>query len=288
MIEVEELTFCYRGGSAPSVRDVSLRVPKGEILGILGPSGAGKSTLQKVMTKLLPLQQGSIRYDGVSIDAYGRELFARIGVSFEHPNLFPKLSGRENLTCFLGLYPPRPPERQEDPDALMEAVGLGDAKDKLAGDYSKGMKQRLVLLRSLMHSPDILFLDEPLSGLDPATGERVKALIDDRRRRGVTVILTTHNMVLADKLCDRVAFMHDGAIVDIDSPRALKLRDGDHTLKVEYREGGSLASALLSPSSERDRERLDELFGAGLVETVHSQEATLEQVFIKLTGQALR
>ena len=177
VIELDGLSV--RFGKLHALRELTGAF-SGRAIGLLGPNGAGKSTLQKVMTKLLPLQQGAIRYDGVSIDAYGRELFARIGVSFEHPNLFPKLSGRENLTCFLGLYPPRSPQQREDPDALMDAVGLGDAKDKLAGDYSKGMKQRLVLLRSLMHSPDILFLDEPLSGLDPATGERVKALIDDR------------------------------------------------------------------------------------------------------------
>lgn len=288
MIEVEDLSFSYRGAPKPSVDKVSFSIAEGEILGVLGPSGAGKSTLQKIMTKLLPLQQGSIRYDGISIEKHGRELFARIGVSFEEPNLFPRLTGRENLTCWLGLYPPRPPEKREDADALMDAVGLGDAKDKPAGDYSKGMKQRLVLLRSLMHSPDILFLDEPLSGLDPATGERVTALIDERRRRGVTVILTTHNMGLADKLCDRVAFMHDGKIVALDSPRALKLQNGEQTLLVDYRQSGSLQSILLSPAQEEDRRRLDQLFASGTVETVHTQEATLEQVFIKLTGRALR
>ncbi len=288
MIEVEGLSFCYRGATKPSVHEVSFSIAEGEILGVLGPSGAGKSTLQKIMTKLLPLQQGSIRYDGVSINKHGRELFARIGVSFEQPNLFPRLSGRENLTCWLGLYPPRSPEKREDADALMDAVGLGDAKDKPAGDYSKGMKQRLVLLRALMHSPDILFLDEPLSGLDPATGERVTALIDERRRRGVTVILTTHNMGLADKLCDRVAFMHEGKIVALDSPRALKLQSGEQTLLVDHRQDGGLQSVLLSPAQAVDRQRLDQLLASGTVETVHSQEATLEQVFIQLTGRALR
>lgn len=168
-------------------------MPTGSVFGLLGPSGAGKSTIQKVLIKLLPLQRGHVRYDGQDLPGLGRSFFARVGVSFEHPNLFPRLTGLENLEAFAGLYPT--PHR--DPVALLEAVGLGEARDKYASDYSKGMKQRLVFTRALLHNPRFLFLDEPTSGLDPATQERIMALVVAERERGATVLLTTHNMRVA-------------------------------------------------------------------------------------------
>jgi fluoroquinolone transport system ATP-binding protein len=283
MIEVEELTFTYPGAEAPTVRGVSFEVGPGEIVGLLGPSGAGKSTIQKVLIKLLPMQQGSVRYEGAGIGELDRSFFNRVGVSFEHPNVFPKLTAAENLSYFAGLY-----DREVmSPREALELVGLGADADKPAGDYSKGMKQRLVLARALQHRPDILFLDEPTSGLDPATAQKVMDLIAAQRDRGAAILLTTHNMHAADTLCDRLAFLHAGEIAALDSPRALKLAHGERAVEVEHRVNGALERARFDLGDASARGALTELLAGADVETVHTREATLDQIFIKLTGAEL-
>ncbi len=283
MIEVKDLYHDYEGKGAKAVNGVSFTIPDGTIFGFLGPSGAGKSTVQGIMTGLLRLQAGSVRYDGRDIGSLGRDFFGQIGVSFEHPNLYGKLTGYENLAYFAGLFP----GPTEDPLELLELVGLTDAAYRRAAAYSKGMKQRLVFARALINRPRILFLDEPTSGLDPATAERIKALILEKREAGCTVFLTTHNMRDADRLCDTVAFLNSGSIVAMDAPRELKLRYGSRSVRVERRVGGRVEAETLFPAEEKDRARLAELVASGGAETIHSQEATLEEIFIKLTGRGL-
>ncbi|AHC14070.1 ABC transporter ATP-binding protein [Salinispira pacifica] len=214
MIEVRHLTHDYEGKGNPSVKDVSFSIEQGTIFGFLGPSGAGKSTTQQIMTGLLGLQHGEILYDGRTLSEQGDEFYNRIGVSFEHPNVFGKLTGLENLKYHAGLYR----NETEDPLRLLDMVGLKDVADRRASAYSKGMKQRLVFARSLINRPDILFLDEPTSGLDPATAEGVKNIIREKREAGCTIFLTTHNMHSADELCDVVAFINEGEIVAMDTP----------------------------------------------------------------------
>ncbi|MCA9683760.1 MAG: ABC transporter ATP-binding protein [Myxococcales bacterium] len=288
MIEVEKLTFTYPGTEAPAVHDVGFRVDSGQIFGFLGPSGAGKSTVQKIMIGLLPLQTGAVRYDDHDLPALlrtrGRDFFADIGVSFEHPNLFPRLSGLENLQAFAGLYPGG---NREDPRALLERVGLGAAIDRKAEDYSKGMKQRLVFARSLLHRPRYLFLDEPTSGLDPATARVIMEIIGEHKQRGATIILTTHDMLVAGTLADQVAFLHEGTIAACDAPRALELQYGQRAVRVEHRQKGVLTSELLFLDDEDDRRYLASLTAAGEIETMHSQEASLDAIFLQITGKAL-
>jgi fluoroquinolone transport system ATP-binding protein len=283
MLEVDQLTFQYPGADTPAVRDVSFRIETGQVFGFLGPSGAGKTTVQKIMTRLLPLQGGDVRYDDRPLRELGRSLFAEVGVSFEHPNLFPRLTGLENLEAFLGLYP----GEHDDPKAMLERVGLGDSAGKNAEDYSKGMKQRLVFARALLHRPKYLFLDEPTSGLDPATARVIMAIIRERAERGATVLLTTHDMFVADALADTVAFLHDGVIAACDTPRALKLMHGQRAVKVEHRQNGVLTSETLFLDDEDDRRYLGSLTATGDIETLHSQEATLDSIFVKLTGKEL-
>ncbi|QNB47182.1 ATP-binding cassette domain-containing protein [Thermanaerosceptrum fracticalcis] len=283
MIEVINLSHTYPGAGRPAVKDISFTIPKGEIFGFLGPSGAGKSTVQNLLIKLLPLQKGEIKYNGKGLKDLGRDFFNRIGVSFEHPNLYLKLTGLENLKYFAGLFQ----GETEDPVKLLERVGLGEAKDKAAAEYSKGMKQRLVFARALLNKPEILFLDEPTSGLDPATAESIKEIIKERQRAGTTIFLTTHNMYLADDLCHKVAFLNNGEILALDIPRNLKMKYGNKSVKIEYRSNGHLQGELLFPENEKDRARIGELLASGQIETIHSQEATLEQIFIKLTGRGL-
>lgn len=283
MIEVINLTHTYPGAEKPAVKNISFTIPQGEIFGFLGPSGAGKSTVQNLLTKLLPLQNGIVKYNGKLLQNLGRNFFNKIGVSFEHPNLYLKLTGLENLKYFAGLFP----GEKEDPVRLLERVGLGADKDKPAGEYSKGMKQRLVFARALLNKPEILFLDEPTSGLDPATAGTIKEIIKEKQKEGTTIFLTTHNMYLADDLCHKVAFLNNGEILAMDSPRNLKLKYGNKSVKIEYRLAGHLQGELFFPEKEEDRIRIGELLASGHVETIHSQEATLEQIFIKLTGRGL-
>ncbi len=283
MIEVNSLYHDYEGKGTKAVDGISFEIPDGAIFGFLGPSGAGKSTVQGIMTGLLKLQEGSVRYDGRDIGAMGREFFERIGVSFEHPNLYGKLSGYENLKYFAGLF--KGPT--EDPMELLKLVGLADAAGRRAAAYSKGMKQRLVFARALINRPSILFLDEPTSGLDPSASERIKSLILKKRDEGCTVFLTTHNMRDADRLCDTVAFLNAGKIVAMDAPRELKLKYGAQSIKVERRTDGRVEAETLFPAREADRARLSELVASGQAETIHSQEASLEEIFIRLTGRGL-
>lgn len=283
VIEVQNLYHDYEGKGRYAVRDVSFSIAEGEIFGFLGPSGAGKSTVQNVMTGLLKLQQGGILYRGQAVQDLRADFFNQIGVSFEHPNLYGKLSGYENLHYYAGLF--RVPTA--DPMQLLEMVGLKEDAHKRAGNYSKGMKQRLVFARALLNYPTLLFLDEPTAGLDPNLASGIKEIIRRRREEGATVFLTTHNMYIADELCDRVAFINEGEIVALDTPRRLKLQYGERAVQVEYGENGQVHSEMLFLEREDDRTRFQRLLEEKEIQTVHSQEATLEQTFIKITGRGL-
>lgn len=284
MIEVSRLSHTYPGASRKAVDGVSFAIERGRIFGFLGPSGAGKTTTQNVMTGLLPLQAGKVLYDGKPLAYHGRRFFNEIGVSFEYPNLYEKLTGLENLQCYAALFSVGelvPAEK------VLDMVGLGDARHKRVAQYSRGMKQRLVFARAIQHRPSFLFLDEPTGGLDPSTAAEIKGIILGEKKRGATIFLTTHNMFLADEICDVVAFINEGRIVAQDSPRDLKLRYGQKSLRLEYRDNGEVKSELLFLGRPEDQARLGEFIASGKVETLHSQEATLEQIFMKLTGRGL-
>lgn len=284
MIEVKQLSYTYPGASRKAIDEVTFSIERGRIFGFLGPNGAGKSTTQNVMTGLLPVQGGQVLFNGKPLREYGRRLFNDIGVSFEHPNLYEKLTGLENLQYYAALFSAQeiiPAER------LLDMVGLGDVKHKRVGQYSKGMKQRLVFARAIQHRPSVLFLDEPTGGLDPVTSAQIKDIILAEKERGATIFLTTHNMLLADEICDVVAFINEGRILVQDSPRNLKLEYGQKAVKVEYKKDGEITSELLFFERAEDQARLSELIAAGKVETLHSQEASLEQIFIKFAGRGL-
>jgi fluoroquinolone transport system ATP-binding protein len=283
MIAVRNLYHDYEGKGRYAVSDLSFEIPKGRIFGFLGPSGAGKSTVQNLMTGLLGLQRGDIEYDGLDIRRAGRAFYNTIGYSFELPNLYGRLTGLENLRFYAALYS----VPTEDPRALLDLVGLGADANKRAGRYSKGMKQRLVFARSLLANPAILFLDEPTSGLDPATAARIKQVIRDRKARGATIFLTTHNMHDAEALCDEVLFLFQGRAVARDTPASLKLAYGERSVRVELGSDGATRSEVLFLDRPEDGAKLARLVAGGEVRTLHTQEASLEQIFIRLTGQGL-
>jgi fluoroquinolone transport system ATP-binding protein len=237
------------------------------------------------------MQRGEASVAGQDVRTYSRRLFNTIGVSFESPNLYRRLTGLENLQFHASLYD----VPTADPLELMRRVNLDDAADRRAGAYSKGMQQRLVFVRSLLNRPALWFLDEPTAGLDPSMTQVVKRVIREERERGATIFLTTHNMVVAEELCDWVAFLNEGRIVATGTPRSLKLTYGQQLVRVEHQADGDGAAAgqglrqeLLSLTEPADQARLQAIIAGGRVQTIHSQEATLEEVFIKVTGRGLQ
>jgi len=283
MIKVEGLYHSYTNDERYAIKNVSFEVEKGEILGFLGPSGAGKSTTQGVMTGLLPLQKGNVSVAGYDIKKPHREMFNKIGVSFEQSNVYGKLTAMENLDFYRKLFDV--PTR--DPKELLELAGLGHVANKRAGEFSKGMKHRLTFVRSMINNPVLWFLDEPTTGLDPAIASQIKDIVKVEKKKGATVFLTTHNMFVADELCDRVAFITDGEIKLVDSPRSLKLQYGERLVEVEYREGDTIKKEKLSLVIEDDKMKLNNIIKAGNIEMMHTKEATLEEIFIKVTGRGL-
>lgn len=278
-LRLRSLGHTYRGAAAPALDHIDLEVPAGQVLGLLGPSGAGKSTLQRVLTGLLPGYQGSAQVLGTEVSAWGRALYERIGVAFETPISFGRLTLRENLRYFAAMYA-RP---TSDPDELLEAVGLEDDADTRGAHMSKGMGVRLNLARALLPDPEVLFLDEPTSGLDPARVAQVEAIIDLWRRRGRTVVVTTHDMVLAGRACDRVGFIVDGRLLETGDPAGMRRRHGTPEVLVTW-EGGSARFPLTGLAD-------DDGFRVALrshhVQTLHSQEADLADVFLAVTGRSL-
>jgi ABC-2 type transport system ATP-binding protein len=280
-IIVENLTHRY--GELLAVDHISFEVGTGEILGFLGPNGAGKTTTTKMLTGQLRPQEGKATLLGHDIVKETQKVRARIGVCFEQTNLYEQMTALDNLILFAELYS----VKGFDGYALLKRVGLaGREKDKVSG-YSKGMKQRLMVARSLVNKPEIIFLDEPTAGLDPVSSEAIGNIILEERERGATIFLTTHDMWEADKLCDRVAFMNKGKIVALDTPHRLKQQYGKRSLIAEVAAGSGLAKKEISMDAPDTARNVEKLFTGEKVVTIHSAEATLEDIFIKVTGRRL-
>lgn len=283
VIQVGQLDFRYPGAATQTLHGLDFSIAAGEIFGFLGPSGAGKSTTQNILTKLLGGYQGQVHVFDRPLANWGSDYYERIGVAFELPTHFRKLTARENLRAFGALYQ----HPTLNPQTVLDLVGLSDAGDLRVEQFSKGMMNRLSVARALLHQPELLFLDEPTSGLDPVNAQRIKALIAEQRAAGATIVLTTHNMAIADELCDRVAFMVDGRIALIDSPRALKLRYGQAQVRVEYRDGAQISSAHFPLAGLGHNPEFLELARCDSIQTMHSQEATLDDIFVQVAGKSL-
>lgn len=283
MIRVENLYYSYSKDDIYAVKDVSFEVDKGEIFGFLGPSGAGKSTTQGILTGLLPMQKGIAEVVGYDMKDPSRDMFNKIGVSFEQSNVYGKLTALENLDFYRRLFD----VKTMDPNKLLEMVGLSHVADKKASTFSKGMKHRLTFIRSMLNNPELWFLDEPTTGLDPAIANQIKAIIKQKNQQGTTIFLTTHNMFIAEELCDRVGFIIDGHLKLIDSPRNLKLQYGEKFVDVEYRQGNTIKKQTISLVDEQDKARLNDIINNYEIELMHTKEATLEEIFIKVTGRGL-
>lgn len=283
MISVKNLYHSYTNDDVFAVSDVNFEISKGEVFGFLGPSGAGKSTTQGVLTGLLPLQKGEVMVAGYDMKKRKREMFNKIGVSFEQSNVYNKLTAIENLEFYKKLFD----VPTMDPMVLLQMVGLDEVANKKAGTFSKGMKHRLTFIRSMLNHPELWFLDEPTTGLDPAISRQIIDIVKQKKAEGTTVFLTTHNMQVADELCDRIAFIIDGEIKLIDSPRNLKLQFGEKLVIVEHILDGKTKREQFSLLNHEDLAKLNVIMQTGKVEMMHTKEATLEEIFIKVTGRGL-
>ncbi len=280
-IVVRDLTYSY--GDLVAVDHISFEVGEGEIFAYLGPNGAGKSTTVKMLTGQLRPKAGTATLLGMDIAHKTNEVQKHIGVAFETTNLYPQMNAIENLTLFARLFGVK-----ADAQALLEKVGLGTRGKERVEGYSKGMKQRLMVARAMVNRPQILFLDEPTEGLDPVSAEAIRNLILETRASGATVFLTTHDMLEADKLSDRVAFINQGKITALDTPHTLKQRYGKRMLRVEIeRPDGQLEFREIELDGSDSADAVRHLLETEKVVTVHSAEATLEDIFIQITGRGL-
>ena len=281
-VSAREVSYTY--GDHLAVDSVSVDVESGEILGFLGPNGAGKSTTIKMLTGQLRPAGGTITVLGMPMPAQRTAIQQRIGVCFEEKNLYLRMSAEENLRFFAKLFG----LSAFDPTPLLERVGLADRARDRVSEYSKGMRQRLMMARTLVNSPDVLFLDEPTDGLDPVSARRIRDLVRAEAARGAAVLLTTHDMMEADELSDRVAFINEGVILATDTPEQLKLSHGSRSLRVRTRgSDGGVGERVVALDGPDVVEAMSTALSTGDVLTVHSEEATLEDIFVHFAGRGL-
>jgi ABC-2 type transport system ATP-binding protein len=280
-IHVRDVSYSYGGNRA--VKGVSFDVSRGEVLGFLGPNGAGKSTTIRMLTGQLRPEAGVARILGMDVTPGAAEVQARIGVCFEEKNLYLNMTARENLRFFASLFGIRRP----DVDALLSRVGLTSRGGDRVKKLSKGMRQRLMLARALVNRPEVLFLDEPTDGLDPVSSRAIRELIREEAQRGAAVLLTTHDMLEADELSNRVAFINEGRLHALDTPESLKLRHGRRRVKVRRREGDRVHEEEIELDAAEAGRQLQAAVDAEGIMTIHTEEATLESIFIQMTGRGL-
>ena len=267
-------------GPIEAVKGISFEVETGEVFGFLGHNGAGKTTTIRMLTGQLTPSGGTGRVGDSDIVRERPHIKSIIGVVFEDQNLYERMSGRENLMFFARLH--RVDARRADD--LLDMVGLTDRARDRVKKYSNGMKQRLMIARALLNRPRVLFLDEPTRGLDPAAAHDIRQVIADLARQGTTAFLSTHYMEEADQLCRRVAFISEGRIVALDTPRELKLHYGQREAYVLLADRSEHTLSLTDPAQTA---QLAEWTAAGKVLSVHSREATLDEVFRRLAGREL-
>ena len=279
MIEVKGLTRRY--GELLAVDGISFYVEKGEVFGFLGPNGAGKTTTIKILTGELDPTAGEVRVAGFSPVKDRKNLHKIIGVVPEVQNLYERMTAKENLSFFAKLYD----INHKRVDELLEQFELREWANKKVKNFSLGMKQRLLLARGLLPAPEILFLDEPTKGLDPYTARYIRSIIREVNKKGTMIFLTTHYMEEADELSDRVAIIDKGRIVVCDKPENLKRSHSSGTIKIALQDPREELQFSLLDSQTGNK--IKELLQTGRVLSIKTEEASLEDVFIGITGRKL-
>lgn len=277
-IELHNVKHSFREREV--LKGVQLNIKKGEIFGLLGPSGAGKTTLIHIMTGQLIPSGGECLVNGVTSSRLTGRQYKQIGVMMDDFGLY------ERMTCFdnLKFYEMLDGNGAANIEKVLKETGLLEAKKLPVLNLSKGMKNRLSFARAVLRKPDILFLDEPTSGLDPNTTEEIHKMILEERKRGATIFLTTHNMYEAEKLCDQIALLNEGRIVEYGNPSEL-CRKYNHQKKfrIHLTSGEDLELRHESDSAEKIARYLKN----GELETIHTTEPNLETIFMELTGGEL-
>lgn len=267
-------------GDKKVLDDISFEIKKSEIFGLLGPSGAGKTTLIKILTGQLKAEKGSSFINEINSEELKGKDYCSFGIMMDNFGLYERLNCFENLKVFARLYG----LKNESIHQALKEVGLSDAEKTAVSKLSKGMTNRLRLARAIMTDPDIIFLDEPTSGLDPATAAEIQGLILAKKNEGKTIFLTTHNMTEAEKLCDHIAMLNEGKIVEYGAPQEICRRyHHQKKLLIHLTDGSDMELAHDSASGDI----LCNLFKNGRIETIHSTEPDLETVFMELTGKEL-
>jgi ABC-2 type transport system ATP-binding protein len=277
-ILVENLSKKY--GDLEAVRNVSFSVKNGTIFGLLGLNGAGKSTTINMLTCQSRPSSGTAYVGGFNVLTDSAEIKRRIGVVFESQNLYEEMSVYENLDFFRRLYG----SPKEKVNEVLHAVGMKTNPKSKVRTLSKGMKQKVMIARALINDPDILFLDEPSSGLDPHSAREIRQMVMGLKEKGKTILITTHNMEEADFLCEHLAILHKGKIIALDTPKNLKKKYGEEIVRIETVSGEIFESRLNTKNSSDIFRNLSD---NNQISLIHSKEATIEDVFIKLTGERL-
>lgn len=263
-----------------ALKNLSFNIKEGEIFGFLGPSGAGKTTTIKLLTSQLIPTSGEVKVFGKEVNFNKKDIFKNIGILSDTSGIYERLSVRDNLMLFADIngIP------KENVHEILEKIGMSEYIKKEAKKLSKGMKQRLMIARAVLHKPKLLFLDEPTSSLDPGTTLEIHRMLRKLNEEGTTIFLTTHNMEEADKLCHRVAFLNDGEIVDIGKPQDLKLKYINDDIKVILKDGNK--EVMIKNNSE-GAFRIKTWIEEGQLLAIHSMEPNLEKIFLNLTGREL-
>jgi len=279
VLEIHDLHVHF--GDFRAVDGISVSVKAGEIFGFLGPNGAGKTTTIKVLTGQLPATSGRIRVRGHDLATEFQQIKPHFGYVPDFDNHFDDFTAYENLRFYADLYG----ADRTRIDYVLGKVELSDARDVQSRNYSKGMKKKLAIAREMLHHPDILFLDEPTANLDVHSTENIRQMLMEMRDQGTTVFVTTHNMEEAEEICDRIAIIDRGKVVEVNSPLMFKAEHTENLVDVVYDEDGRERRLTLKMNREEDRHRLAQLIESGMLLAIHSKEFNFKQVFLRLTGR---
>lgn len=279
LLQLDHISKSFRNKVA--LKDISVSVKSGEVLGFLGPSGSGKTTTIKIVTGQLRQSSGTATILGTDTRKIDKEIYRNIGIVTDASGYYEEFSVYDNLALFAKLLGVDTLKIND----LLNRVGLNEQKKQPAGKLSKGQGQRLVLARAVLHKPKLLFLDEPTSGLDPSTALEIHKLLLDLKQEGMGIFLTTHNMEEATKLCDHVALLNDGHIVEFGTPQEICLRYNDNK---QYRILLDNKRSLKLKHSQETADQIAVWLSQGMIEAIHSCEPTLESVFLTVTGRELQ
>jgi ABC-2 type transport system ATP-binding protein len=306
MIEAIRLRKRFR--SLTAVHDLSFTVGDGEIFGLLGPNGAGKTTSVRMLSGLIAPTEGGARINGMELGRDSQRIRAVTGILTEAPGLHDKLTARANLAYYGRLYGLRGAALRRAVDRYLGVVGLADDGDRRVGGFSKGMRQKVAIARALLHEPDVIYLDEPTSGLDPSAAKVVRDFVATLRDAGRSIVVCTHNLDEAERLCDRIGIMR-GTLLTVDTPARLRRRNGTASVRVELvgarrpssfldlmaglpfveaarADDGALLVEVADPRGDNP-ELVRALVDAGArIVGVREEAITLEQVYLDLVGEA--